>query len=1227
MPRIYYILLFFSFSCLFAEMWDPDPSAGPISANWNDPSNWLPEIVPNSNSATATFGNIASGPLNAVLNTQIEVDTILFNSNSSYIITGSNSLEVRRIEVAANTPSTSIEAPIIFNAGSEILNNSTSTLNLNRFGGGGIVAIDGIGKVSLQGMNSDASLGVIIRSSLELTNSNNFTPTTVLATGASQVSQQIPTLFAINTISLSNTIQFEDSNISVASDSSLTLTGEAQLSGGVTKIGEGSLILSHSANTRTGDTTLQEGTLQITNSNSLGSGNLILEGGTFSTNFGGTSVTINNPIALNGTGPATISVGTNDTLVIDGAISGSSPLIKSGAGILLNSGSANNTRTGALTIAEGTVKASSVEDISSSNLIIQEGTLLTDIDITYANPVVVENTTSTIQVDAGTFTLSGRVTGAGKLNKLGNGVLVLSDDTNVFNGLNIQEGIARVNTNSLGGSLLDISNDSQLVIDSPSTLTLFSPVNFGSGGGSISNDDAVIFSSQFSGEGPITKLGAGDLTLPVNSIHTGGIDVMAGRVLMLAPSGATSGDIILADQTSYLFLNTDAILDQEITIANGAVGFGAGTSDSTVTVNGNITGAGKLSLVAGTTILSGNNSYIGTDVPTGATLGIESSAAVGSEAISLAGDLRGVADATLINDIELFSSNTFSIDDATTLTLNGAITGTSDIIKADTGTLILNDSNFTGSFTVNDGSLIVNSSASNNATTLNGGRLGGSGSFGATTVASGLVFGTGTYNSLDLTGGTIAPGNSVGVINITGNYAQASGATYAVEIDGNSSDQLLITGTASIDPGAILTVDKISGTILKGNTYDILIADGGLNQLWTVQQIDESIAATLELVNGTTARLTTSNSIVFAGRDIEAGNPTAVATYLNEIEIADDSDLLSTILIMDSLDDQGLNDALNMLHPARFAAFELSNMDDNHGAFSLFTDRLELSRSCLFENRSHSFWIAPMTMLTNVDRQQDIPGYDGVTGGLVTGYEATINDHFAVGGAASYLYSNIQWPDKKGRGNVQKGFLAAYMGYFLPRLSFDLGLLGGISGYDVRRTIAFPGLDRTAYNKHGGGFFSSHMGLDLLPWPAGKWLRLFFEIDYNYLHQDSYRETGAGCLGLNVDERDSHFLREELGVHFQNIFDKEYFCWQIDYCLSWVNKLPLNNGEYHSKLYSYSDGPDMTVKTINHSLNFFSPQIKISCQKENFSLSTGYQGEFKGHYHTHLITLDLSTSW
>ncbi|WP_232493233.1 autotransporter outer membrane beta-barrel domain-containing protein [Novosphingobium kaempferiae] len=165
------------------------------------------------------------------------------------------------------------------------------------------------------------------------------------------------------------------------------------------------------------------------------------------------------------------------------------------------------------------------------------------------------------------------------------------------------------------------------------------------------------------------------------------------------------------------------------------------------------------------------------------------------------------------------------------VSLSGGLTGAGAMTKTGLGTLTLSTaiSTLNEGFTVDQGTLLVNSALSALDVTVNSGaRLGGTG----TVVADVHV------NA----GGTLAPGNSPGTLVVAaGDVTLADTATFAVEIDGrtyNSAggagtyDRLALTSGATFQPNGILapTLRGITGgnnnfTPIVGDTF--IIVDGG----------------------------------------------------------------------------------------------------------------------------------------------------------------------------------------------------------------------------------------------------------------------------------------------------------------------------------------------------------------------------------------------------------------
>ena len=169
---------------------------------------------------------------------------------------------------------------------------------------------------------------------------------------------------------------------------------------------------------------------------------------------------------------------------------------------------------------------------------------------------------------------------------------------------------------------------------------------------------------------------------------------------------------------------------------------------------------------------------------------------------------------TLSGDVSLGSDSTVDVVSGSSLTLSGVIDGSADLIKGNAGTLILSGLNtFTGSVTVNAGTLLVNGSIATSSLVNVGGTLGGSGTTPSVNISS---------------TGTLAPGNSPGIIS-TGDLAFTdSDSTYSIEINGTTVgsqyDQTDVTGSVTLANATLATA--LGYVPAVGDSFVIINNDG-----------------------------------------------------------------------------------------------------------------------------------------------------------------------------------------------------------------------------------------------------------------------------------------------------------------------------------------------------------------------------------------------------------------
>ncbi|MBB1201834.1 autotransporter outer membrane beta-barrel domain-containing protein [Enterobacteriaceae bacterium 89] len=192
------------------------------------------------------------------------------------------------------------------------------------------------------------------------------------------------------------------------------------------------------------------------------------------------------------------------------------------------------------------------------------------IDITATLNNVLQGTGGINKTDIGTLVLNGNNTYSGGTTVSG-GVLSVSADNNL--------GIHDTSLTLNGGTLRygqGFDTDRQVVIGE-------------NGGGIDTNGNQATLSTALIGNGKLSKLGKGVLTLTADSQATGGT-VINGGVLQLGNGGTTGAVIGNIEDNTALAVNRS----------------------NTLTLNGNISGAGELQQIgSGTTVLTGDNSYSG----------------------------------------------------------------------------------------------------------------------------------------------------------------------------------------------------------------------------------------------------------------------------------------------------------------------------------------------------------------------------------------------------------------------------------------------------------------------------------------------------------------------------------------------------------------------------------------------------------------------------------------
>ena len=416
------------------------------------------------------------------------------------------------------------------------------------------------------------------------------------------------------------------------------------------------------------------------------------------------------------------------------------------------------------------------------------------------------------------ITIGSVISGFNELDKSGPGTLTLLGTNNYTGGTSVTEGNLVLNAGAFGVGIINgyasVYFGGTLTIQGNTNQTSFP----------IAPSDTIIVSSPAS----LVVAGAGGTNGYAQATYGGSIylstssGVLGGNIgaTVTTPDGSTllfggtNGGIIASSSTSYSVLTNR--FDANITLKNvGGVPctLSAGTN-SQLNISGTISDfpgyAGTPVLFTGgggTVMLSASNSYVGPNIVSNVTVSASHLGNGGTRAnLGAAGNSvtnlifnNGALRYTGTNEstdrgmtIQAGTTATFEVT-TSTLTLSNIFPATTGaLIKTGAGTLVVaGTNNYTGTTTVSNGTLLVNSSLPNTAVNVQ---------------AGGLVGGLGQI---------------VGSLNLV------TGAGLALTVSPGATNGLTVNGVTTLN-GSIIVSPAYYGAALQPGTYTVLTYKGGL---------------------------------------------------------------------------------------------------------------------------------------------------------------------------------------------------------------------------------------------------------------------------------------------------------------------------------------------------------------------------------------------------------------
>ncbi|MDF2764912.1 MAG: hypothetical protein K0S81_1906 [Rhodospirillales bacterium] len=894
--------------------------------------------------------------------------------------------------------------------------------------------------------------------------------------------------------------------------------------GGLTKTGDGSLWLVAN-NAYQGGTALNGGTVRVTSDAKLGaaSGGLSFNGGTLQ--IAGTAYTMTGRTIAWGAAGGGIDVEDSAaTFTLNQSLGAGGALVKTGAGTLVLNGA--NMQNG-LTIGGGTVAASSDAELGVGDLVFDSGTLRADATFATENNATLLAGGGIIDTQSNNLTMSGVISGAGRLTKDGTGILLLSGANTYSGGTTVSDGILWGDSTGIQGNVVN-----------------HAAVVFAQGGDGT-------YTGQMSGTGTVSKTGGGKLSLTGTNSHTGPTVLFSGILSVssdanLGATGSTGSLLIFNGGDFDITGSCFTSLNRRVQWGAFAGAINIADAGNSFTLDQDLTGTGALTkLGAGTLILGGTNNMGALNINDG-TVAVSSDANLGSGTITLDGaTLRSDADFAIDNAFVLGSSGIFDTN-GHILILDGEISGTGPLVKSGAGTLVLNGANsFAGGTTVTQGTLQVDGSVDGPAVILKSGTV-----LTCTGIISGQVSGAGTLRSDAVSPLTVA-------------FYNASGGTFDARI--GSSPALNVTNSASLAGGSIfIDTANVDDTLALGASFVAIETGDGIAGDFASLTDGSAFFIFSGMVSGTQYIVTVTG---------QEQTFTDVALTDNQMEVADaleylggepeDPDLAEVVNEINKLDEDGARDAFDALAGeinADMPTAPLANAQlfqgslfqrlgtlgggNGQSAFSLGQLALdeagatpEVSVAAAMAGATGpaatGVWVRAHGLFGEVDGDEDGTGahdLDHSTAGLMAGYDWALSETTVVGLGAGSAHSDLDLDAVEQEGEIHSYRLAAYGGTRMGALS-----VRGLVGYayhdnETERQITTGGFDQTAEGDYAGHELSAAAEVGYLMQLGALGLEPVAGLAVTHLSDESYEESGAGGAGLEVDGRSTTSLRSTLGA-------------------------------------------------------------------------------------------------
>ncbi|MDB5989264.1 MAG: hypothetical protein JWQ10_667, partial [Herbaspirillum sp.] len=533
------------------------------------------------------------------------------------------------------------------------------------------------------------------------------------------------------------------------------------------------------------------------------------------------------------------------------------------------------------------------------------------------------------------------------------------------------------------------------------------------------------------------------------------------------------------------------------------------------------------------------------------------------------------------------------------LTLTGAIT----TLTASTGTLTLNNgSNVTGAIGGASGIKLIN-------------------------VVGGNASVTGAVQTLGLNLGA-------NTLNITGQLTTNAGGTIATSLASNTVYGNAIASSAQINAGGITVTPTVTGVLTTGTTFNVVTSGAGTAApVFVVNNNPRYLFTGVPTTGGVSILLLSA-----APLSTFAVTPGAIAVApILDINAAPGSDLLAVQNAIAALPTgAAINNALTQFAPgaANLAAplaalqtsqlFEdlwLARMDETQNVccddvcVPKDPTQPEKLQKCNNTDQRGSWWGKAFGSSGRQDNESGMSGYSAKAYGAMLAYEIPLNELTRVGFGGGYANTTVDGNDSTGRTKIDSYQLMTYFDRAMGPVFVDGSLMAGVNRYDGSRSIIFPGINRTANADFNGQQYTAMLAVGKHLVFDQTTITPLVSLQLTHLAVDSYQESGAGAVDLNVNSQSYNFVQSGLGVKAERLMRSGANTYAPEVHVKWLHDFKATTMQQNASLAG--GGATFSASGIGQDRDLFNVGAGISlltcnCERNAWSVKALYDYKWNG---------------